>query len=117
MAKQKRAMDGSEIHDEVAAVMEQLPTPNVEHAREMMQQATEAVRNGEASDRPARRKARRNATERTYFVVGRPHDAAPLSFIMEAPTVGQARKRLDMVKTMPAYAGYRLRCVRVTYVP
>lgn len=116
MAKQKRENGEAVPQDQVAAVMEQLPTPNVEAAREMMQQATETVRSGEENGKPARRKVRRNPTERTYFVVGRPHEAAPLSFIMEAPTVGQCRKRLAMVRTMPAHAGWQLRCVRVTYV-
>jgi hypothetical protein len=80
----------------------------------------DAPREGNGIPAPIKRRNRKSAaqrSDRSYWVVGRAPHQQNGQRIMVAPTIGQARKRLELVRQMPAYEGHELwveRCVRVS---
>lgn len=64
-----------------------------------------------------RRKAKRNMTDRTYWVCGRRSPGSPVQHIMPQDTIGRARKQLETVRRMPMYDGWELWTTRETRVP
>jgi hypothetical protein len=116
MPRGKKETDAVEFADAGTHEVEPLESAQRLESAEVVpvERAAAAATNGEAA--PARRKARRNSTERTYWVCGRKHAADAWRFIMPKPTVGQARKAKDTVRAMPDYAGMELAVCRVVRV-